>query len=465
MKQYEVVVIGGGPGGYTAALHAAELGKKTALIEADYLGGTCLNRGCIPSKTWLKHAEVIESIEKARDWGIECGNVVISLEKMKKRKDDVIGRLRKGIAYLLRQGKIDLFEGYGSVQSVHRVSVSINSGGQEDLQAEKIIIATGSSPVVPPIKGLDSVQFDTSDTIFELEQIPKSVVIIGGGVIGVEFACIFASLKAEVTIIEMADRIIPSEDEDASKVLTKLLKKKGIKIHTSTRVTATESNDTLKKTVCAGKDGHEFSVESDTLILSVGRKPNLSAVKEIELEYDGPFVKVNERMETSIPSIYAIGDVVGGYQLAHVASAEGIVAAANAAGLTEKMDYKVVPRCIYTLPEVASVGLTESEAKAKGLEVRTERFDHVGNGKALAVGETNGFVKIVYDEIYGEIVGVTMVGPSVTEMISEASAFMFLEGTVEEVAKMIHPHPSVTESFFENALHIVNKMRREKVLV
>ncbi|MBZ5752102.1 dihydrolipoyl dehydrogenase [Metabacillus rhizolycopersici] len=463
-KSYEIVVIGGGPGGYVAALHAAELGKKVAVIEADLLGGTCLNRGCIPSKTLLKHAEVIEAIEEAKGWGIETGDMSFSLEKMKKRKDDVIQRLRGGIAFLLKQGKIDVYEGLGMIEEGQIIKVLTNDK-EERIQAERIIIATGSSPVVPPIKGLDSVDFETSDTIFDIADIPKSVVIIGGGVIGVEFACIFASLKSEVTVIEAADRIVPSEDADASKVLTKVLKKKGIRFHTSTKVTEVQRNGTQKAVKCADGKGNELTIEADTLIVSVGRKPNLSGVQQVAIEKEGPFIKVNDKMETNLPNIYAVGDVVGGYQLAHVASAEGIVAATNAAGLEDKMEYHVVPRCIYTLPEIASVGITEEEAKKKGLSVRTERFDHTGNGKALAVGETSGFVKVVYEEKYGEIIGVTMVGPHVTEMISEASAFMYLEGTVEEVSKMIHPHPTVSESFYEAALNIVHKMRKQESLV
>ena len=463
--RYDLVVIGGGPGGYVAALHAAELGKKVALVEADFLGGTCLNRGCIPSKTLLKHAEVIESIEEAKAWGIESGELSFSLDKMKKRKDDVIQKLRGGIAYLLSQGKIDLHRGFGTIEEGKVIRVETKAGETTRIQADRIIVATGSTPVVPPIPGLAAAQFDTSDTIFDLPAIPKSVVIIGGGVIGVEFACIFASLQSDVTVIEAADRIIPSEDADASKVLTKLLKKKGIRFYTSTKVTEVQQDGEKKVVKCTDTKGKELSFKTETLIVSVGRKPNLSAVQDVAIEKEGPFIKVNEKMETNLPGIYAVGDVVGGYQLAHVASAEGVVAAANAAGLEEKMEYKVVPRCIYTLPEVASVGMTEEEAKKKGLSVRTERFDHVGNGKALALGETNGFVKVVYEEKYGEIIGVTMVGPHVTEMISEASAFMYLEGTVEEVTKMIHPHPTVSEAFYENAMHIVNKMRTQGVLV
>jgi dihydrolipoamide dehydrogenase len=458
MKSYEIVVVGGGPGGYVAALHAAELGKKTALIEADFLGGTCLNRGCIPSKTYLKHSEIIEQIEKAKDWGIETGSLTLSFSKMKKRKDDVISRLRGGIGFLLKQGKIDVYNGYGSVLEGGVVKVKTEAG-EESIQAAKVIVATGSTPSVPPITGLDSIQFDTSDTIFDIHDIPKSVIIIGGGVIGVEFATIFASLKAKVTIVEAADRIIPTEDTEASKFLTKALKKKGINIHTSASVQKVQETDGVKTVVCVDAKGKELSLEADTLLVSTGRRPNLSAVAEIKLEQNGPFIKVNEKMETSMPNVYAVGDVIGGWQLAHAASAEGVVAATNAAGGHDQIDYKVMPRCIYTLPEIASVGLSEEEAKKQGIEVRVEKFDFAGSGKALSAGEPEGFTKIIYEAKYGEIIGVVMAGSHVTEMISEASAFMYLEGTVEEAAKMIHPHPTISETFYEAAVNAVNKLK------
>lgn len=458
-KQYEIVVVGGGPGGYVAALHAAKLGKKTALIEPDFLGGTCLNRGCIPSKTLLKHAEIIESIEKAKDWGIETGSLTLSFDKMKKRKDDVIERLRGGIAFLLKQGKIDVYQGYGSVQESGLVVVKTASG-EETVRAEKIIVATGSTPAVPPIPGLDTVQFDTSDTIFDIADIPKSVVIIGGGVIGVEFACIFSSLKAEVTVVEAADRVLPTEDADAAKLLTRVLKKKGIKLQTSAKVQSVSEANGIKTVICVDSQGKEFSVEADTLLVSTGRKPNVSATDSLNLKANGPFIKVNERMETSLANIYAVGDVIGGWQLAHAASAEGVVAANNAAGIRDAMDYKVMPRCIYTLPEIAGVGLTEDEAKKQNIDVRVEKFDFAGNGKALTSGESEGFTKIIYEAKYGEIIGVVMVGSHVTEMISEASTFMYLEGTVEEAAKMVHPHPTVSETFFEAAVNSVDKLRK-----
>ncbi|MBO0958656.1 dihydrolipoyl dehydrogenase [Neobacillus sp. MM2021_6] len=461
---YELVVIGGGPGGYVAALHAAELGKKTALIEADFLGGTCLNRGCIPSKTYLKHSEIIEQIEKAKDWGIETGSLTLSFDKMKKRKNDVIERLRGGIAFLLKQGKIDVYNGWGSLLADASVRVKTEAG-EETIQAAKVIVATGSTPAVPPIPGLDSVQFDTSDTIFDIPAIPKSVVIIGGGVIGVEFATIFASLKTDVTIVEAAERIIPTEDAEASKLLAKVLKKKGIKLYVGAKVQKVVETAGVKTVIFGDEKGKEFSLEAETLLVSTGRRPNLSAVKEVSLEKSGPFLKVNDQMETSMANVYAIGDVIGGWQLAHAASAEGVVAANNAAEIHDRIDYKVMPRCIYTLPEIASVGLSEDEARKQGIEVRTEKFDFAGSGKALSAGEPEGFTKVIFEAKYGEIIGVVMAGSHVTEMISEASAFMYLEGTVEEAAKMIHPHPTISETFFEVAVKAAQKLKKEVQLI
>lgn len=462
-KKYDIAIIGGGPGGYVAALHAAELGKKVAIIEADLLGGTCLNRGCIPSKTLLRQAEIIESIEQARNWGIETGEVILSLDRMKKRVAEVITRLRNGIHFLMKQGKIDVYQGYGMMDGSHQIKIS-NGDQQEFIQSNKVIIATGSTPVVPPIPGLDSVSFHTSDSIFEIKSIPDSITIIGGGVIGVELASIFASLKSKVTIIEMAESIVPSEDIEASKILEKELKKKGVHILTSTRVERVQENGPNIHVFCKDKNGNELLIDTNSLSISVGRKPNVTAVSNLNLEFEGPYIKVNEKMETSLADVYAVGDVVGGFQLAHVASAEGIVAAKNAAGEVDVIDYHVVPRCIYTFPEIASVGMTESEARDKGMEISIERFDHHANGKAIALGEIAGFTKIIYEEKYGEILGVTMVGPHVTEMISEAASFMYLEGTIEEAAKMIHPHPTVSETFYEAAFKAVGK-RKNRVVV
>jgi dihydrolipoamide dehydrogenase len=456
LNKYEIVVIGGGPGGYVAAIRAAKHGKKVALIEAQDLGGTCLNRGCIPSKTLLRHSEIIDNIEKAKSWGIETGPVTFSLVKMLERKNQIIQKLRTGIGFLLKQGKIDVFNGYGEVQTNQDIIVTID-GKQQTISAEKIIIATGSTPIVPPIPGVEQASYHTSDTIFDIEEIPESIVIVGGGIIGVEFACIFSSLNVAVTIVEMGDRITPNEDPEASKALTKALKKKGVRILTKTKVTSVDQLENRQTVQVEAKNGKKESLETTTILLSVGRKPNTSAVNQLHLQMDGPFVKVDKQMKTSNPSIYAVGDVIGGWQLAHVASAEGLVAASNAAGENEVINYKVVPRCVYTSPEIASVGLTEEEAKQKGLSYKVVKVDHAGNGKALASDETEGFVKLIADTKYGEILGVTMVGPHVTEMITEPSAFIHLEGTVDELASMIHPHPAVSESLYEAAASWIGK--------
>ncbi|OLP64894.1 Dihydrolipoyl dehydrogenase [Bacillus pumilus] len=457
-KTYDLTVIGGGPGGYTAALQAAERGRKVALIEEDFLGGTCLNRGCIPSKTLLKHAEVIESIETAKNWGIETGDLVLSFDKMRKRKDDVIEKLRGGIAYLLMQGKIDVYNGRGTAVTKHRIDIK-TQGGSESIETKELILATGSSPAIPPIPGLQEIQFDTSDTIFNIPEIPASVVIIGGGVIGLELACIFQSLQSKVTIIEASSSIIPQEDEEASKLLQRELKKKGIQFAIKTTVTEVTEKEGVKAVHAKDDKGETHIYTAERLLVCVGRKPNVSAAHQLDLQLEGPFIKVNDQMQTSVNGVYAVGDVVGGYQLAHAAMSEAAVAVSNICGEHENMNNRIVPRCMYTLPEVASVGLTEKEAKARGLSVQTERFDLAASGKALAAGHQIGFIKLVYDTAYGEVIGATMVGPHVTEMISEASAFMYLEGTAEEMAKMIHPHPTISEGFYEAALQIVRKMR------
>lgn len=456
MKTYEVVVIGGGPSGYVAAIRAAKLGKTVALVEARELGGTCLNRGCIPSKTLLRHAEVIDSIEKAKSWGIETGPVKVTLSKMMERKDQVIQTLRNGIGHLMKQGKIDVLNGYGEVEPDGIVRVDQN-GSEETIKGDKLILATGSKPIVPPIPGLEEGRFHTSDTIFGITELPESLVIVGGGIIGVEFACIFAALGVPVTIVEMGSRIVPSEDPQAAKVLAKSLKKKGISILTATKVTAVEQGENGQTVHVESEKGQSGVLDTGMVLLSVGRSPNLSAFDSLKLEMNGPFVKVDEHMATSLPNVYAAGDLVGNWQLAHVASAEGLVAAANAAGEEETIDYHVVPRCVYTSPEIASVGMTEEEAEQKGISFKVVKIDHAGNGKALTLDEKEGFTKLIADTTYGEILGVSMVGFHVTEMIAEPSAFMRLEGTVDELATMIHAHPTVTETLYEAAASWLGK--------
>lgn len=456
MKTYEVAVVGGGPAGYVAAIRAAKLGRTVALVEARELGGTCLNRGCIPSKTLLRHAEVIENIEKAKSWGIETGPVTVSLSKMMKRKDEVIQKLRTGIAYLMKQGKIDVLNGYGKVQQDGIIRVEQN-GKEEAIKADKIILATGSKPIVPPISGLQEGNFHTSDTIFSIAEIPDSLIIVGGGIIGVEFACIFAALGVPVTIVEMSSRIVQSEDPQAAKVLAESLKKKGISILVSTKVTGVKQGDGRQQVHTENQKGQKETLQTEMILLSVGRSPNTSAFDSLDLAMNGPFVKVDEYMATSLPNVYAAGDLVGNWLLAHVASAEGLVAASNAAGQEEKIDYHVVPRCVYTSPEIASVGMTEEEAEKKGISFKVVKVDHTGNAKALTLDDKEGFTKLIAETTYGEILGVSMVGPHVTEMIAEPSAYMRLEGTVDELASMIHAHPTISESLYEAAASWLGK--------
>lgn len=450
MQTYDIAVIGGGPAGYVAAIRASKEGKRIALIEAEHLGGTCLNRGCIPSKTLLHSAGVIDQIRKASNWGIETGEVTVSLEKMMARKDQVVTRLRTGIASLLKAGKIDLYPGYGEVNADKSISVRIG-GEVQTILASSIILATGSTPAVPPIPGLADIPFYTSDTIFDLEHLPDSIAILGGGFIGVEFACIFASLGAKVTIIEMADRLIPLEDADAASLLGKSLRSKGVMVGTGLKVTSVMKGSEGIQLRAEDAKGNTENVSCGALLVAVGRKPNVSAFSRLNVERNGPYVKVNEYLETSVPGIYAAGDLIGGWQLAHAASAEGQTAAINAAGGRQKANDHAVPRCIYTDPEIASVGLSEEEAKARGYAVKTSVYQHGGNGKALAMGEGGGFTKLIAEEAYGEVLGIVMAGPHVTEMIAAGTAFLHLEATVHDLAEMIYPHPTVSESLSEVA--------------
>ncbi|MGG4495370.1 dihydrolipoyl dehydrogenase [Brevibacillus reuszeri] len=456
MQTYDIAVIGGGPAGYVAAIRASKEGKRVALIEADFVGGTCLNRGCIPSKTLLHSAGVIDQIRQASSWGIETGEVTVSLEKMMARKNQVITQLRTGIKALLKAGKIDLLQGFGEVNADKSIRVRIGEDVQT-IQAGSIILATGSTPAVPPIPGLADVPFYTSDTIFDIEQVPESITILGGGFIGVEFACIFASLGAKVTIVEMAERLIPLEDADASRVLSKSLRSKGVTLGTGLKVTSVAQTSEGIQVHAENTKGDTQTISCEALLVAVGRKPNLSAFSQLNVELSGPFVKVNEFLETSVPGIFAAGDLIGGWQLAHAASAEGQTAAINAAGGREKVNDRAVPRCIYTHPEISSVGLSEEEAKARGYAVKTSVYQHSGNGKALASDENGGFTKLIAEETYGEVLGIVMVGPHVTEMIAAGTAFLSLEATVDDVAEMIYPHPTVSESLMEVAAKWLGK--------
>ncbi|RKD76186.1 dihydrolipoamide dehydrogenase [Sinobaca qinghaiensis] len=453
MQTYDIVIVGGGPGGYTAASRAAALGKKTALVEAADLGGTCLNRGCIPSKTYLRHAEAYREVLHAGQFGIETGEIRFSYDSMLKRKNDVIQTLRGGVASLMKAGKIDVMAGWGTIHPDLTVSVE-SAGTKTVIQGKKIIAAMGSTPAVPPIKGIEQASYHTSDTIFDMDRMPERLTIIGAGYIGVEFASIYAAFGVEVTLVEMADRIIPLEDSDAGDELKRTLLDQNVTILTNTAVE--EIKDGTNTVI--NKDGSRSVLEADVLLISTGRRANLQALKELDLEKDGPYVRTNKAMQTSHPDIYAIGDLAGGWQLAHAASAEGTIAAEHASGRTPNINMQLIPRCIYTYPEVASVGFSEAELLKEGRAYKTSRTPLRINGKSLTAGNTKGFMKLFSDEKYGEILGAVLVGPHVTEMIAEPEAFMQLEGTLEEWKAMVHPHPTLSESLHDTAVSLLNKL-------
>lgn len=452
---FDLIVIGGGPGGYVAAIRAATQGKKVALIEAIDLGGTCLNRGCIPSKTMLKYAELIDSLKKAKDWGIETNEMNFSITKMLDQKNTIINQLKMGIKYLLESNKIEIFNGTGFLSTNKSVEIETRNETKK-ITAERIIIATGSRPIIPKIKGIDQINFHTTDTIFDLQEIPKSMAIIGGGVIGVEMASVFASLGTTVTIIELNDRIIATEEQEASNVLHQSLQLKGIQILNNTKVTSFESMYKSTRIYSSTKD-IENVLDVEMVLLAIGRQPNLSVLGNSSIRVKNNFIEVDDYLETSEKGIFAIGDVIGGLQLAHVASAEGLTAVANLDRKTKKMDYSVIPRCIYTQPQVASVGLTEDALKKKGIQYKVQKSQFSSNGKALTMGATKGFSKLFVDPTYGEIYGAVMVGENVTEMISQISSYMTLEGTIDELAEMVQPHPSLSEILMESANSLLGK--------
>lgn len=448
MQKFDVAIVGGGPGGYVAAIRAAKEGLSVALVEGDGLGGTCLNRGCIPSKTFLKHAKVLEQIKNAAAFGITVNDYSYSLEAMVERKNTVVNTLKNGVKGLLRQNKVKLFEGFGTVSENKMIAIASE---KEDIiiQAENIILANGSKPSIPPLSGLDEISYYTSDTIFDIEKAPSKLVIVGGGVIGLEIGCVFNGLGTEVEVVEMADRIIPNEDLDATKFLTKQLEKSGISIHTNTKITGfKQENGTT--VIEIEKNEQQQKIEMDCVLIATGRTPNVTGIEQLPVDFEGRFVKVNQSMETSISGIYAIGDLIGGYQLAHAASEEGIRAVKHIKGQKVQKN-SLIPRCVYTFPEIASVGLTEEEAKKDGYNVKVKKVDLAANGKAITANENSGFAKIIADEKYGEILGVVLVGSHVTEMISVGTSFMHLEGTVEEIEGMVFPHPTVSEAIFESA--------------
>ncbi len=441
--EYHVAVIGGGPAGYFAAIRAAQLGAKVAIIEKRWYGGTCLNVGCIPTKTYLKNAEIIEAIEMGAARGINFASTKYSIDmnQVVKFKDGVVKRLTMGVEALLKSNGVDVFRGVAKINKNKDVVVD----GNRIIKADKIILAGGSKVSRINIPGIDNPRILSSDELLSLKEVPETLTVIGGGVIGVEMALAMHAIGSKVTIVEMMDRIVPAIDAEASKVLADTLKKKGIKILNSVSIVGIEeANNKLQVKLANGE-----VIESDKALLSIGRVPDLEGVGEIEFETERGKIKVDSFMETSVKGIYAPGDVNGIKMLAHVAFRMGEVAAENAVkGNHREVKLASAPSVVYTIPEVAMVGLTEEQAREK-YDVRVGRFDFAANGRAMASGENLGFVKVIADAKYGEILGVHIVGPTAAEMINQAAALMELEITVDEVVKVIYGHPTYSEALYE----------------
>lgn len=455
----DVIVIGGGPGGYVAAIRAAQLGAQVTLVEKEYLGGTCLNVGCIPTKVLLQTAELYEEMLNSKIYGIKIdGNVSVDLNSLQKRKEEITSQLVNGVTGLLRLNNIEVIKGEASFRDKNTIDVKKDDGSIVTLKANNFIIATGSKPFTPPIKGIDSEGVLNSTDALSLKEIPKELVIIGGGVIGIEFATLYNSLGTKVTVLEMLPYILPPIDREISEIVKMKLSMEGIDIYTSAQVTSIENNNGKLEVVAKIKDD-EIRVPGDKVLVSVGRRAVTEGLnlETVGIKTNKKGIVVNNRLETSVKSIYAIGDVTGMSMLAHVASEQGIVAAENIMGIQREMDYKAIPACIYTKPEIASVGITEEEAKKSGIEYKVGKFMLSNNGKALIANEVEGtMVKIIADNKYEEILGMHIYGPRATDLIIEGALALRLEATVDEIVTTIHPHPTVSESIKEAALSVNN---------
>ncbi len=460
--KYDLIVIGSGPGGYVAAIRAGQLGLRTALVERDErVGGTCLLVGCIPTKDLLLNAEVLDYFKNAKEYGIICKEFSVDWAAVQARKNRVVARLVKGVEFLLKKNHVEIVRGVGRLEGPGRVSVSDSKGQAREIQAAKIILATGSEAKTFPGFEPDGKSILTNKEILDLKGIPKSMVVMGAGAVGVEFASIFHRFGTQVTILEMLPRAVPLEDEEISAELEKAFRKQGIAVHTQAKVEKAAKTAKGVSVDYVGADGKPQKVEAEALLVAVGRAPNTQGMglEKTRVKLERGFVQTNPYMQTDEPGVYAIGDIVANsLLLAHVGSMEGIVAATHAAGKpAEPINYHQIPNCTYTEPEISSVGLTENQARDAGHKVRVGKFPFAGNSKATILGAREGFVKIVSDEKFGEILGVHMIGPRVTELIAEAVVAMRLEGTAMDLTHAIHPHPTLSEAMLE-AFHAVEDL-------
>jgi len=456
---YDVAIIGGGPAGYTAAIRGAEYGLKTALIESsDKLGGTCLHVGCIPTKALLFNAEIWDHLKHAAEFGIAgIGTPTLDWAAVQKRKNGIIANHVKGLEFLMKKHKIAMIAGYGRLtgpaqDGIHAVDVTAPGGEASQVKAKNVILATGSEAKLLPGLEADS-RILTNIEILAMDQVPKSLVVIGAGAVGMEFSSIFRSFGTEVSIVEFLPRVVPVEDEEVSKEITRLFKKRGIDVNTGAKVEKVEKTDDGVKVTFTDSNGKTQVKEAEKVLVAVGRSGRTAdiGIEKTKIEIERGLVKVNEAQETAEPGVFAIGDIVAGLpQLAHVGAMSGMVAVAKIAGRKFRpVRRDRIPRCTYTEPQIGSVGLTEAQAREKGYEVKVGKFPFAGNSKATILGSHDGFVKIVSDAKYGEILGVHILGPQATELIAEAVAVVELEGTVEEMMFTIHAHPTLAESLLD----------------
>ncbi|GIM44955.1 dihydrolipoyl dehydrogenase [Collibacillus ludicampi] len=461
---YDLAIIGGGTGGYTAAIRAAKKGLKVLLIEKDKLGGTCLHKGCIPTKTLLECSSLFNKVNSfAKDWGIEIeGSPKISVEKLMERKEGVIHQLYQGIQYLMKKNKIRVEFGFGKIAKHDGTDFFVQVRKEKEVlefKTSKVIIATGSKPAFPSQLELVRNKVVTSDQMLDMDYIPSSVAILGGGVIGVEFATLFHELGSKVKIIEQQNRLLPFEDEDISKEMERIMKKKKIELllDSTVNLEGLKILDTGVQIPVIRSGNSEVKVEADLLLVAVGRTNNIKDIglEQLGIDISQGFVPVNEFLETTTKGLYAIGDITGSYQLAHVAAHQGIIAVDHMIK-SEVHPYQPlsVPRCVYSHPQVASIGFTEQEAVQKGLELKVGKFPFKGIGRALTLGNSDGFVKIICDAKTDQIIGVHIIGTDATELIGEAALGMLLQATAWEVSLTIHPHPTLNEIFGEATLAV-----------
>ena len=459
----KIAIIGGGPGGYVAAIRAAQLNAEVTLIEKEHIGGTCLNKGCIPTKVLLHTTGEFDSVNKNfKDCGIKITGAELDWRQLQKRKTKIVRRLVAGVNNLLKNSKVIKIMGEGSFVDKNQIKVKALDGTETIVDFDYAIIATGSKPVVIPIPGVELPGVVTSDEVLSFEEIPSSMVIIGGGVIGSEFAEVFGAVGCKVTIIEMLPNIIANMDQDIVGTLKEKFKKNGIEIYTDTKVVSI-SKAAEGLIVNTESNGNELSFGAEKVLLSIGRKPVIDnlTLENVGIETSRGAVVVNKNMQTNVPNIYAIGDATAGVMLAHVASSEGITAVESIMNKKPNIDFNTIPYCVYTKPELAGVGLTEKQAREKGYDVKVGIFPMYINGKAMIEGEQEGLVKYVTDRATGEVLGLHMSGPNATELIVEGALAVRLEATIDEITSTIHAHPTVAESLHEaayavhnNAIHI-----------